>query len=134
TQSSIGAIIITHHHADHTGGVTALLEHARDAGQSAVPVYGPNAERDRIPHIDHTLADGDTLALAWLGLRLRVIAVPGHTLGHIALHGGGMRFAGDTRFRGGCGRVFEGTAEQMQQSLARLRELDGDTRVYSGHE
>lgn len=134
TQSRIGAIIITHHHADHTGGVAALLEHARSAGQHQIPVYGPGAEHERVPHISHALADGDTVALDWLDLRLDVIAVPGHTLGHIALHGSDMLFAGDTLFRGGCGRVFEGTTTQMQQSLARLRELDAQTRVYCGHE
>src|SRR5699024_6461394 len=72
--------------------------------------------------------------LDWLNLDLTAIAVPGHTLGHIALYGGGLLLAGDTLFRAGCGRVFEGTPAQMQASLARLRALDPATRVYAGHE
>src|SRR5699024_6600728 len=123
-----------HHHMVHTGGVAALLEHARSTGQAPIPVYGPQAGRERIPHISHGLMDGDIVSLDWLEVRLQVIAVPGHTLDHIALHGPGLLLAGDTLFRGGCGRVFEGTAAQMQHSLARLRELDDATRVYSGHE
>lgn len=135
TQAHIGAILVTHHHADHTGGIDDLLAHAQAAGRGApMPVYGPAAERDRVPQITHPLADGDTFALDWLNLRFDVIAVPGHTLGHIALHTPGMLFAGDTLFRAGCGRVFEGTPAQMQQSLARLRELPTTTQVYSGHE
>lgn len=133
-QAHIGAILVTHHHADHTDGIDALLAHARTADDSPIPVYGPAAERDRVPQITHPLTDGDTFALDWLDLRFAVIATPGHTLGHIALHAPGMLFAGDTLFRGGCGRVFEGTPAQMQQSLARLRELPAATRVYSGHE
>lgn len=134
TGHPLGAIIITHHHPDHTGGIAALLDHAAANGAAAIPVYGPQAERERIARLTQTLADGDEFTLDWLDLTLTTIAVPGHTLGHIALHGGGILLAGDTLFRGGCGRVFEGTPTQMQQSLARLRELPPDMLVYSGHE
>lgn len=127
----IGAIIATHHHPDHTGGIKTLLAQA-DADD--IPVYGSKTDQDRIGQITHPLRDGDTLTLDWLSLTLSTIEVPGHTMGHIALHGGGILLAGDTLFRAGCGRVFEGTHQQMQAALARLRELDADTRVYAGHE
>lgn len=133
-QFRIGALIITHHHADHTAGIDELIAAGKKAGATDIPVYGPAAERDRIPQITQPLVDGDSFNLAWLDLALSVIAVPGHTLGHIALHGAGLLLAGDTLFRAGCGRVFEGTAAQMQASLARLRELDAATHVYAGHE
>lgn len=133
-QARIGAIIITHHHPDHTAGIGALLEQEQAAGGEPVPVYGPQADQGRVAQITQPLADGDHFTLDWLGLTFSAIEVPGHTLGHIALHAPGLLLAGDTLFRGGCGRVFEGTAAQMQQSLARLRGLDDDTRVYAGHE
>src|SRR5699024_10389295 len=101
TGAHLGAVIITHHHGDHTDGIDALLAAARGAGQPPVPVYGPAAERARIAQITQPLAAGDTLSLDWLDVQLQVLAVPGHTLGHIALYGGGMLFAGDTLFRGG---------------------------------
>lgn len=134
TGHRLAAIIVTHHHPDHTAGIGALAEHAANAGDDALPVYGPQAQGSRIAGLTQTLADGDELTLDWLGLTLTAIAVPGHTLDHIALHGSNILLAGDTLFRAGCGRVFEGTPAQMQRSLARLRELDGATRVYSGHE
>lgn len=133
-QAQIGAVIITHHHPDHTAGLNALLEQEKAITGEAVPVYGPKAEQDRVVQITNPLSDGDRFALDWLGLEFLTIEVPGHTLGHIALHAPGLLLAGDTLFRAGCGRVFEGTAAQMQQSLARLRDLDDDTRVYAGHE
>jgi len=130
----IGAILITHHHADHTGGMQTLLAQRQLLADDDIPVYGPAAESDRIPGITHTLGDGDEVEVGCLGTAFRVIEVPGHTLGHIAFHGAGILLAGDTLFRGGCGRVFEGTPEQMQHALARLRELPDETRVHAGHE
>lgn len=124
---ALGAILITHHHPDHTAGVRDLL---RDA---EVPVHGP-AEAARATEISTEVAEGDRVALDWLGLELTVVAVPGHTAGHIAYQGGGLLFSGDTLFRGGCGKLFEGDAGQMRASLAKLRELPADTRVYCGHE
>lgn len=124
----VGAYLITHHHADHVGGLRALL------ARYPAPVYGPGTEAERIGNIDHRLGDGDHFSLDCLGAAFEVIDVPGHTLGHIAYVTDDILLAGDTLFRAGCGRVFEGTHEQMQRSLARLKALPDATRVYGGHE
>jgi hydroxyacylglutathione hydrolase len=122
----LSAILITHHHADHTGGVRQLLEHA------AVPVYGPAGEA--IPGRSHALKEGDRVVLDDLQLTFDVLAVPGHTAGHIAYYGHGCLFIGDTLFMAGCGRLFEGTATQMHASLQKLLALPDTTRVYCAHE
>jgi hydroxyacylglutathione hydrolase len=120
------AILCTHHHRDHVGGIEELLAHC------AMPVYGPATEP--IPGRTHGLVDGATVALEELGLTFRVIGVPGHTRGHIAYYGHGSLFCGDTLFSAGCGRLFEGSAEQMHESLARLAALPPETAVYCAHE
>lgn len=117
-------ILITHHHHDHVGGV-AQLKKATDA-----KVAGPASEN--IPARDVALKDGDRIRV--LGWDFDVIAVPGHTLGHIAFYHQGTLFCGDTLFAAGCGRLFEGTPEQMHSSLARLASFPEDTRVYCTHE
>ncbi len=122
----LSGILITHHHGDHTGGVRELLAHRQ------VPVFGPAGEA--IPGMTHPLREGDTVTLEALDLQLGVFDVPGHTAGHIAFYGEGMLFCGDTLFAGGCGRLFEGTPEQMYQSLDKLASLPEDTRVYCAHE
>ena len=119
-------ILITHWHPDHIGGVATLV------AETGARVCGPAAEADRIPPMDRQLADGDTLEV--LGDAFRVMAVPGHTLGHIAFVGDDCVFCGDTLFHMGCGRLFEGSPEQMQHSLAALASLDGDSLVYCTHE
>ncbi|EIT67572.1 MULTISPECIES: hydroxyacylglutathione hydrolase [Hydrocarboniphaga] len=125
---ALDAVIVTHHHGDHVGGIAQLLE------RRAVPVYGPQAEQPRIGTLTHLLNDGDRIEV--LGHRAEVIAVPGHTLGHIAYHFAdlGALFCGDTLFYGGCGRLFEGTPEQMHASLSRLAALPERTAVYCAHE
>ncbi|KAB0495179.1 hydroxyacylglutathione hydrolase [Pseudomonas vancouverensis] len=117
-------ILITHHHHDHVGGVEQLKK-ATDA-----TVYGPASER--IPARDVALHDNDKVQV--LGLDFDVYAVPGHTLGHIAYYHHGLLFCGDTLFAAGCGRLFEGTPEQMHASLSRLAALPEDTLVYCTHE
>lgn len=120
------AILCTHHHGDHVGGVTELLRHY------PVPVYGP--ARERIAGKTHSLHDGATVELPELGIALRVLDIPGHTAGHIAFTGDAMVFSGDTLFSAGCGRLFEGTAAQMHTSLTKLAALPAETKVYCGHE
>jgi hydroxyacylglutathione hydrolase len=117
-------ILITHHHHDHVGGVVQLKK------ATGAKVYGPASEN--IPARDVALQDNDRINV--LGCDFDVIAVPGHTLGHIAFYHTGLLFCGDTLFAAGCGRLFEGTPEQMHASLTRLASLPEDTRVYCTHE
>ena len=126
----LAAMLVTHHHADHPGGVGAL--HAA----TGAPVWGP--ARERIPEPYTPLVQGDVAEA--LGLRFEVIDVPGHTAGHIAYFlpaapsQAPLLFCGDTLFSGGCGRLFEGTPAQMLASLDALAALPGDTRVCCAHE
>ena len=120
------AILNTHHHADHVGGNGGLLARWK------VPVFGPHD--DRIREVTHRLKDGSRCTLPHFGIEFEVFEIPGHTRTHIAFHGGGMLFCGDTLFAAGCGRLFEGTPRQMHDSLSRLMQLPDDTRGYCGHE
>jgi hydroxyacylglutathione hydrolase len=121
------AIIITHHHWDHTGGIDALLAAFPD-----IPVYGP--QNKQIKQVTVRLSQGDDIELAQLRLKFSVLEVPGHTLDHIAYYGDTGLFCGDTLFSAGCGRLFEGTPLQMFLSLAKLTALPDDTAVYCTHE
>ncbi|WP_296234881.1 hydroxyacylglutathione hydrolase [uncultured Pseudomonas sp.] len=123
---TLSDILITHHHFDHVGGVETLKN------ATGARVAGPAAEK--IPARDLDLNDDDEIDV--LGLRFQVMAVPGHTLGHIAYYHAGedLLFCGDTLFAGGCGRLFEGTPQQMHQSLSRLAALPARTLVYCTHE
>ena len=126
TSSSLAAILLTHHHPDHVGGVSELLS------RWPVPVFGPHDARIAPPI--HALSDGERCELPDLGLGFQILQVPGHTLSHIAFFGHAALFCGDTLFSAGCGRMFEGTPAQMTSSLDKLRSLPGGTAVYCGHE
>ena len=123
-------ILCTHHHADHIGGIDHLLNFLSLRGK--IPVSGPASER--IPSRTQALVEGSRIVVPCLDLAFDVIDVPGHTAGHIAYLGHGMLFCGDTLFACGCGRLFEGTAEQMTASLAKLKRLPPETMVYCAHE
>lgn len=122
----LDSILVTHHHKDHQGGVAQLLEY------SSAQVFGP--ARESITGRTHALQGGERISLSSLGVIMQVIAVPGHTLGHLAYYGHGCLFCGDTLFAGGCGRVFEGSYAQMHDSLMRLAGLPDDTLIYCAHE
>jgi hydroxyacylglutathione hydrolase len=121
-------ILITHHHADHTGGNLALKE------RFGCRIAGPAAEADQVPGIDLELAEGDSFTLG--AETAAIIATPGHTQGHISYHFPDSQalFCGDTLFALGCGRLFEGDAAMMFKSLGKLMALDDATRLYCGHE
>jgi hydroxyacylglutathione hydrolase len=127
--ASLAAILLTHHHPDHIGGVPELL---RGAQPVPIPVIGP--EDARIATLTRAVHDGERCELPDLGLSFETLGVPGHTVSHIAFHGHGALFCGDTLFSAGCGRMFEGTPTQMNASLTKLRNLPPDTRVFCGHE
>lgn len=129
---TLDAILLTHHHHDHVGGVPELQRATR------ATIYGP--AREQLPACDHRLSEGDALDLPNVELTLQVLDVPGHTAGHIAYHGvlGASKqpilFCGDTLFAAGCGRLFEGTPSQMLDSLTKLEKLHSDTLICCAHE
>jgi len=124
-QFSLKAILLTHHHADHTTGVEGILN------QIKVPVYSPNKE---IKYTTKIVKDQDIINLDFI--KIKVIATPGHTMDHVIFYSkeNNVLFSGDTIFRLGCGRVFEGTYEQMFSSLQKINALNNITNVYCGHE
>ncbi|MDP5009387.1 MAG: hydroxyacylglutathione hydrolase [Glaciimonas sp.] len=130
---TLSAILLTHHHADHVGGVQTLLQHFKAEGRD-ISVYGPAHEK--IAGVTTRLQQGDTVQLSQPSITLSVLDVPGHTLGHIAYVAPAQNwlFCGDTLFAGGCGRIFEGTPAQMSSSLAKLAALPAETLVYCAHE
>jgi hydroxyacylglutathione hydrolase len=126
----LAAILATHHHPDHVGGIPELIE--ASGGGRRVPVYGPKGEP--IATLTHPVGEGDTVRIPELDLALSVLDIPGHTRAHVAYYGAESLFCGDTLFACGCGRVFEGTPQQMLASLAKLAALPDATKVYCGHE
>ncbi len=119
-------ILLTHHHPDHTGGVDELLE------KYAARVFAP--ADPRIPFVQQSCKEGDRIVLAELEVEFQVLEVPAHTRTHIAFYGENALFCGDTLFSIGCGRLFEGSPEDMQQSLDKLAALPATTRIYCAHE
>lgn len=128
TGHNLAGILITHSHWDHVGGIDGLLKHAR------VPVWGP--DNPSIPQVTHAVGEGDRLQLS--GLELDIMAIPGHTRDHIAYYTqdnpAPALFCGDTLFAAGCGRVFNGTLEDLHLSLMRIAQLPADTHIYCAHE
>jgi hydroxyacylglutathione hydrolase len=127
---TLTAVLATHHHNDHVGGIPALL------ARFPVPIFGPAHET--IPGRTRALGEGDQVEVPGLPVTLRVMDIPGHTSGHIAyfgdVNGEPSVFCGDTMFASGCGKLFEGTPQQMWTSLSALAALPPSTRVYCGHE
>ncbi len=123
----LGQILLTHHHADHSGAADALR------AETGAQVLGAGADAHRLPRLDAALAEGDNVAVG--RAQGHVLDVSGHTLGHLALHFPQARaaFTADSLMALGCGRVFEGTMQQMYASLSKLDALPGETRIYSGH-
>ena len=122
----LAAILATHHHPDHVGGIAEL------AAQWKVPVFGPRGEP--IPALTHPVGQGDRAEIPGIAAEFAVLDIPGHTRAHVAYYGLGSLFCGDTLFACGCGRVFEGTPAQMLASLGKLAALPDETKVYCGHE
>ena len=120
------AILATHHHQDHVGGILELCR------RHPVPVFGPRGEP--IPTMTRPVGGKDHVAIDELGVSFEVLDIPGHTRAHIAYYGANMVFCGDTLFACGCGRAFEGTPQQLYSSLERLMSLPDETLVYCGHE
>jgi hydroxyacylglutathione hydrolase len=126
TNLELDSILLTHHHADHIGGVSRLVS------ETGANVFGPRD--DRIGDQTLSFSEDETVVLPALDLAFRVIEVPGHTSSHIAFFGHGCLFCGDTLFSVGCGRLFEGTPEQMQTSLDKIAQLAPETRIFCAHE
>lgn len=126
TKRHLSAILITHHHADHTGGIADLVD------RWPVPVFGPAAES--IAGVSHPVAGGERVQVPKLDIEFEVIGVAGHTRGHVAYYRRGTLFCGDTLFGCGCGRLFEGSAAQLHAALAKIAALPSDTLIYCAHE
>lgn len=125
-QIKLEAILITHHHRDHTGGINELKK------QYDVRVYGP--QRESIGGVTDYVTERSCIEFPFLETSFSILDIPGHTLGHIAYYVPGSLFCGDTLFSAGCGRLFEGTAEQMYRSLQKIAALPDDTKLYCTHE
>ncbi len=120
------AILVTHHHWDHTNGIEAIKR------QFPVPVYGPANEN--ITGLTHPLSETESITIEGFPASIAILDIPGHTSGHIAYYLQGKLFCGDTLFAAGCGRLFEGTATEMKDSLQKIMSLPDETEIYCAHE
>jgi len=125
-QLSLQAILITHHHWDHVNGISELLHHFD------IPIYA--SAKEKLPSTTMPLYDDNEVRISTFPIVFHVLAIPGHTSGHIAYYSPGMLFCGDTLFAAGCGKLFEGTAAQMYASLQKIAALPFDTKIYCAHE
>ncbi len=123
----LAAVLVTHHHGDHVGGLAELRDVCPD-----LRIYGP--KDPRIRHLTDPVDEGDWIQPPGLASRFRTLELPGHTSSHIGFLGDGCLFCGDTLFAAGCGRVFDGTFEQLADSLRRIADLDPETLCYCAHE
>jgi len=122
----LAAILVTHHHYDHVEGIPGLANRRR------IPIYGP--AREPIPCLSHPVGEGDRVPREPAGMEFLVMEIPGHTAGHLGYYGDGRLFCGDTLFTAGCGKVFDGTVEQLFRSLQRIAQLPDETLIYCAHE
>lgn len=123
---NLAAILVTHHHYDHTGGIAEILAFKE------TKVWGPGNES--IASITNPVGNDDIIEITPLNIRFKVLEIPGHTIDHIAYYGSNNLFCGDTLFTAGMGRIFEGTAEQMYNSMQIIKSLPNTTNIYCGHE
>nr|VFK17186.1 MAG: hydroxyacylglutathione hydrolase [Candidatus Kentron sp. LFY] len=121
------AILVTHHHGDHVGGIGNIKAHYPD-----IPIFGP--AREAIPGVTHPVGESETIHIPGTRLSFQVLDLPGHTRGHVAYYGHGTLFCGDTVFSVGCGRLFEGTPTEMHGSLQKIAALPPETLLYCAHE
>ncbi|WP_235357347.1 hydroxyacylglutathione hydrolase [Arsukibacterium sp. MJ3] len=128
-QKSLYAILVTHHHPDHTGGINQLQE-----AYPNVRIIGPAAEQAKITSLTEQVRQGDVIELTPFNYQFQVLELPGHTLGHIGFYTAPYLFCGDTLFSAGCGRLFEGSPAQLHHSLQKLAALSDNTQVYCTHE
>ncbi|MEO5332332.1 MAG: hydroxyacylglutathione hydrolase [Magnetococcus sp. YQC-5] len=126
-QADLSHILLTHHHLDHIGGVETLRK------RHASLVMGARNDASRLPRLDQAVVHGDTIELG-VDIQLQIMAVPGHTTGHVVYYTADALFSGDTLFGFGCGRLFEGTPHMMWESLLQLKNLPDATRLFAGHE
>lgn len=124
---TLDGILLTHHHRDHSGGITTLLTH-----YPHIPVY--SSEIDKVPGVTHYIIEGQEIFFPNLNAPINILDIPGHTHGHVAFIYKNALFSGDTLFSVGSGKIFEGTATQMYHSLNKLKQLPKNTLIYCGHE
>lgn len=129
-KATLGGILVTHHHYDHTNGIAALIDYAAQTQAENIVVYG--GHECKHPTLNHKLKQGDVIQLG--NTQFNILETPGHTLDHIVYYSDDILLSGDTLFCGGCGRVFEGTSVQMAESLLKIRALSDKLKVYCGHE